>query len=263
MRPDLKKIHQQVSQIMPAVDRLLIKKFSLPKKISYKAGGVDHLATSVVTETDKQVEAMLKSKLLKIFPGSGFIGEESAAEPKEYNWIVDPIDGTLNFANQIPVFACSIALWCKNEPVYGFVSMPLMKESIHVIAGQGIWLNSRRVKPAGKNPRKIFVAYSVVGDKAVNEKVFGKVLTVTTSPRAFGSCVFHGAQIALGRIDAGVFVNQALWDIAAIVLLAQEAGLAVKYVSKMPNFAADDLKNYQYSLVIGPEKLTKDLAAKL
>jgi len=60
-----------------------------------------------------------------------------------------------------------------------------------------------------------------------------------------------------------VFMNQALWDIAAIVLLAREAGLAVKYVSKPPDISGDDLKNYQYSLVIGQEKLANDLAGKL
>ena len=131
---------------MPAINRLLVEKFTLPKKVSYKAGGIDHLASSVVTETDKQVEKLLKTKLLKILPGSGFIGEESEAEPKEYNWIVDPIDGTLNFANQLPVFACSIALWHQNQPIYSLVSLPMATETLHAFTGGGIFLNGRRVK---------------------------------------------------------------------------------------------------------------------
>lgn len=263
LRPSLSKIHQQVSEVMPAINRLLIKKFSQPKKISYKPGGIDHLASSIVTETDKQVEQILKSKLLKILPESGFIGEESAVQPKEYNWIIDPIDGTLNFANEIPVFACSIALWHKNQPVYSYVSLPLSAETIHAFKDEGIYLNGRRVKLIKKNQQKLFVAYSVVGDKAVNKNIFEKVLDVTTSPRTYGSCVFHGVMIALGRIDAGVFVNQALWDIAAIVLMAREAGLTVKYISSVPDITKDNLKNYQYSLVIGPEKLAGQLVAGL
>ena len=248
---------------MPAINRLLIKKFSLPKKISYKAGGIDHLASSIVTETDKQVEQILKAKLLKILPGSGFIGEETPTQVKEYNWIIDPIDGTLNFANQVPVFACSVALWHQNEPVYCLVSLPLSMETLHAISGQGLWLNHQRVKLTKKTTDKLFLTYSNVGNIQEQNQVYKTILQFTTSPRSYGSCVFHGAQIALGRIDAGVFMNQALWDIAAIVLLAQEAGLSVKYVSKEPNISRDDLKNYQYSLVIGPDQLAKQLCDKL
>ena len=248
---------------MLPVNDLLVKKFSQPKKIFYKSGGVDHLNTSVVTETDHQVENLLKKKLLKIFPGSGFIGEETGVSVKEYNWIVDPIDGTLNFANQIPVFACSIALWHKNQPVYALVSLPLIQETIHAFAGKGIWLNGQQVKPIRQPSSKIFLTYTCVGDRRLQNQVFAALLEFTSSPRFYGSCVFQGVQISLGRIDGGVFVNQGLWDIAAIVLLAQEADLAIKYVSDPPDIGSDALKNYQYSLVIGPQKLATDLAAKL
>lgn len=249
---------------MPAVNRLLIKKFALPEKVFYKVGGIDHLGTSVVTETDRQVEKILKTKLKTILPGSGFIGEETAVAPaEEYNWIVDPIDGTLNFANQIPVFACSIALWHKNEPVYAYVSLPLIQETIHAFSANGIWFNGQQIEPIRQSSLKIFLTYSCVGDRRLQNQVFAAVLQFTSSPRFYGSCVFHGVEIALGRIDGGVFINQAIWDIAAIVLLAKEAGLAVKYVSSLPNIRSDNLKNYQYSLVIGPEKLANDLAAKL
>lgn len=259
----LSKIHRQVNNIMPEINRQLVKKFSLPKKISYKTSGIDHLGISVVTEVDQQVEKLLKKKLLQILPGSGFIGEETPVDVQEYNWIVDPIDGTLNYANQLPVFACSIALWHKNQPVYALISLPMSAETIHAFAGQGIDLNGRPIKLMKKSTKKIFITYSNVGNSQNQSRVFQAILQFTSSPRSYGSCVFHGAQIALGRIDAGVFINQALWDIAAIVLLAKEAGLTVKYVNASPNIASDDLKDYQYSLVIGPEKLATDLAAKL
>lgn len=248
---------------MLPINRLLVKKFSLPKKISYKAGGIDNLGTSVVTETDKQVEETLKTKLLKILPGSGFIGEETPVETKEYNWIVDPIDGTLNFANQVPVFACSVALWHNHEPIYAHTSLPLTGEIIHAIKGQGLWLNNKRVLPVKKTSQKLFLTYSIVASVAQTKKILNQIFQFTSSPRSFGSCVFHGANIALGRIDGGIFVNQAIWDIAAIVLLAQEVGLTVKYLSSLPDLTKDDLKKYQYSLVIAPEKLANDLAVKL
>lgn len=262
MALNLKQIHQQISNLMPAVNRLLVKKFSLPKKVSYKTTG-GHLGTSVVTETDKQVEEILKQKLKAILPGSGFIGEETSAEIKDYNWIVDPIDGTLNFASQVPVFACSIALWQENQPVYAYVSLPLATETIHGFAGQGIYLNSQPVKPMPKTTEKLFLTLANAGIVDDLRKGFTAISQFTSSPRLFGSCVFQGAQIALGRLDGGLFLNQALWDIAAIVLLAREAGLTVKYISHQPNVSADDLKNYQYSLAIGPEKLAGDLCRSI
>ena len=244
---------------MIPINRLLVKKFSLPKKVSYKAGGIDHLGTSVVTETDPQVEKILKQKLTAILPGSGFIGEETPIEVKDYNWIIDPIDGTLNFASQVPIFACSIALWHKNEPIYAHVSLPLTQKTIHALAGQGLWLNNQRVKPVKKTTQKLFITYSNVGNSQDQVRIFQTILKYTSSPRSYGSSVFHGAYTALGYIDAGVFMNQALWDIAAIVLLAQEAGLTVRYVSPPPDLTRDDLKKYQYSLVIAQEKLVANL----
>ncbi|MDZ7586984.1 MAG: inositol monophosphatase, partial [Patescibacteria group bacterium] len=223
----------------------------------------DHLGTSVVTEVDKQTEEILKQKLPSILPGSGFIGEETPVVVKDYNWIVDPIDGTLNYAHQVPVFACSIALWHHDQPVYALVSLPISAEIIHAIVGQGIYLKGHQVFLPKQNSQKPFITYSNVGNAQNQTQAFQAILQFTSSPRFYGSCVFHGAQIALGRINAGVFINQGLWDIAAIVLLAQEAGLTVKYLKTPPRLAMDNLKNYQYSLVIGPEKLTHDLAAKL
>src|SRR3972149_2853768 len=215
MKIDFKAIHQQVSLLMPQVNDLLLEKFTRPKKIAYKASGIDHLGTSVVTEVDKQTEAILKQKLPAILPGSGFIGEETEINVQEYNWIIDPIDGTLNYANQVPVFACSIGLWHKNEPVYAYVSLPLTQETLHAIAGEGIWLNDKPVTPAKKTTKKIFLTYSCVGDSQLQSRVFNAVLQFTSSPRFYGSCVFHGAQIALGRIGGGGFMNKGAWGIAA------------------------------------------------
>lgn len=248
---------------MPAVNTLLVKKFVLPKKISYKAGGVGQLATSVVTDVDQEVENILRQKLTQILPGSGFIGEETPTDVHEYNWVVDPIDGTLNYASQVPVFACSIGLWHKNEPVYSYVSLPFSMETLHAFVGVGAWLNGRRIKLKPSQRQRLFLTYTAVGDKATVAGILDKVLEFSPAPRHYGSSVFHGAQISLGRIDGGVFMNQALWDVGAITLLAAEAGLSVKYISKEPDIAGDNLKGYQYSLVIAPEKLAADLAARL
>lgn len=246
---------------MPEINKILISKFSSKFKVSYKPSG--YLSTSIVTEVDRQIEKILTKKLTKILPGSGFIGEETKAQVNEYNWIVDPIDGTLNFASHIPNFAVSIALWHHNQPVYAITNFPLFQETVHALSGKGIFLNNRSFIPANHHRQKLFLTYSIVAPVAQTTKILDKILKFTSSPRSFGSCVFHGANIALGRIDAGVFINQAIWDIAAIALLAQEAGLTCRYVSNPPDLVKDNLKLYQYSLILGPEALIQKLTIKL
>lgn len=258
----LSKIHQQVEKILPLINQQLYRSFFKNNPVSYKSRG--QASISVVTQVDRRTENLLKKKLKSILPQAGFIGEETAVSPdQEYNWIIDPIDGTQNFANHIPNFAISIALWYKNRPVYAVTSFPMFKETVYAISGRGVFLNDRPIKFKKTVDKKPLVIYSLVGDKNLHRQIIAAVNKIVLNPRNYGSCVFHGSYLALGRIKAGVFINQALWDIAAIVLQVQEAGLTIRWISAQPDLSKDDLKNYQYSLVIGPEKLATDLAVKL
>ncbi len=259
---DLFKIHQQVVKVVSAANRRLYASFFKNNPVSYKSG--DQASISVVTQVDSQTEIFLKKALKKILPEAGFIGEETPAAPaQEYNWIIDPIDGTQNFANHVPIFAISIALWQNQRPIYALTSFPMFGETVHAFSGQGVFLNNRPFKFKPAVDKKPLVVYSLIGDKNLHRQVISAVNEVVLNPRNFGSSVFHGSDLALGRIKAGVFINQALWDIAAIVLLAHEAGLTIHWISQKPDLSKDNLKKYQYSLVIGPEKLATDLAAKL
>ncbi|MCX6816833.1 MAG: inositol monophosphatase [Candidatus Beckwithbacteria bacterium] len=254
----LSKIHQQVVKLIPSINERLRLGFSKTNKVSYKTS--PQLSVSVVTHLDSQIENFLKKALKKILPQAGFIGEETGVNVRpEYNWIIDPIDGTLNFANKIPVFAVSIALWYKNQPVYTLASFPISNEIIHALKSGGIFLNQKKIKPKFNRLKQKLLVYSMVGSAEEKQAVFAKICHVSSVPRSYGSCVFHGVNIALGRIDAGVFVNQAVWDIGAIILLCQEAGLTIKYTSAPPNLGTDNLKTYQYSMVIGSENLANQL----
>lgn len=260
---NLNQIHQQIVRLLPPLNDLLIKNFYEGVEIIEKTGSQPSI--SVVTHLDKQVETILHEKLTKILPSAGFIGEETPlATQSEFNWVIDPIDGTLNFGSHIPVFAISIALWQKNEPIYSLTSLPMQQETIHAIKGKGLFLNNLKQPIINKKFIKPVVIYSCVGGRELINRVIDSLTAVCPSPpRAYGSCVFHGAQIALRRIDAGVFIKQALWDIGAITILAKEAGLTCQFVSPPPDLIKDDLKKYQYSLVLGPQKLVKKLSLKL
>lgn len=255
----LSEIHQQVVKLLPSLNELLLKNFHCGIDIQQKGG--DQPSVSVVTHLDKKVENILSQELTKILPEAGFIGEETPLAAKtEFNWVIDPIDGTLNFGSHIPIFAISIALWQGNEPIYSLASLPIQNEIIHAIKLGGLFLNGIKQKTTDKKFIKSVITYTCVGGRDLVNQVIDQITAVSPAPpRAYGSCVFNGVSIALRRIDAGVFINQALWDIGAITLLAQEAGLSCQYISPAPNLAKDDLKKYQYSLVLGPAKLTNEL----
>ena len=247
----LSELDRKLTQLMPEINRQLSAGFVKSNKVIYKSGRQDSI--SVVTRLDRQIETYLKSALKKILPSAGFIGEETAVAPAaEYNWIVDPIDGTLNFSRRIPIFCVSIALWHNNEPVYGLVSLPLQRQIYTVLTG-------RHFGSKPKPTRKPLITYAVVGDKSLHERIYSAITGVVLNPKNYGSCVFQGSGIALGRIDAGVFINQAIWDIGAVILLVKQAGLAIKWLSSPPDLAHDNLKKYQYSLVMGETNLTEKL----
>ena len=261
MNLNLKLIHQQVLPLVKHINQLLVKNFSLPKKISYKVGS--QASTSIVTQLDGQIEKYLKKELKKIFPQAGFIGEETGSNVKEYNWIIDPIDGTFNFAQQIPTFAVSIGLWHQNQPIYGIVSFPITNEIIHAFDQPGIFLNQKLTQIKIKKIKKPLAVFSVVSGDPSMGKIYHQINSIISSPRSYGCCVLHGAYTALNRIHVAVIINQAIWDIGAIVPMVKAAGLSVHWLTPKPDLSKATVNDYQHSLIIGQPDLVTDLSSKI
>jgi len=266
MTISLTAVHQEVSRLLEKTDQLLLQYFSGKKQV------ISELKTryleGLVTQADKQVEAIFKEALKKKFPQIGFIGEETGLnEIKDYNWIVDPIDGTMNFAHKIPLFGTSIALWKNNQPIYGVISLPMQKEIVHAFKGKGIFLNNKKItlkdksgnKP--KNKRFVLLATPAVGEDRL--EYMRKILTVASYPRGYASAVFQGVTVALKRVDAFVIINLALWDIGAILPIAQEAGLHCQFISPRPDIHDPDVRAYKHSLIIGEKTLVNQLIPKI
>jgi len=260
-KPDYRSIHKKIIKFIPSIHQLILKDYHAGVSLYYKHTGF--ASTSIVTDTDKLVERHIKTALKRIFPPAGFIGEETKAQVKQYNWIIDPIDGTLNFANHVPVFAVSIALWEGNKPRYAFASFPVFDEIVHAIDGQGLYLNGRLTKSTDQTPKRFFLVYAIVGDNQLRKRLYPVIVDACRSPRNFGSCVFHGVNTALRRFDAAVMINQAIWDIGGVGLMAQEAGLSYRYLSPPPDLSKTDLKQYQHSLVIATHSTVKKIADKI
>jgi fructose-1,6-bisphosphatase/inositol monophosphatase family enzyme len=183
---------------------------------------------SLVTDVDTQVEARLRAMLDEFFPEHGIVGEEfPARNPQaEFQWVMDPIDGTEEFVHGIPTFGTIIGLYYRGEPVAGALDFPALDLRVHAALGLGCYHNGRRARLAGStdgrerislSARANFVRY--LDDGAV----FDAVTRAYPNHRVYRSCLGH-ALAATGAIDAMVDWHNKIWDLAAARILVEEAG---------------------------------------
>ena len=183
-----------------------------------------------VTNSDLKVEKIIIEELEKGRPNFSFISEENGIKKnKDSNntWIIDPIDGTINFLHGIPHFAISIALKSNNEIVSGLVFDPIKDEMFYAEKNNGAFLNNQRIRVSNKN--KFDNCLFAIGGKIANEPNF--------TNRRSGSAALDLAYVAAGRFDGYFQKDLNLWDIAAGIILVQEAGGIIK------DFNLEDIKN--------------------
>lgn len=256
---DLNNVKNEVIPLLDECSEYLRKKFSSSLEVSFKDDS--QFSTSVVTEADKYVEKLLFNQLLEKFPSVGFIGEENTKSIKdEYNWVVDPVDGTGNFATGIPLFAISIALLKKNAPVAAFISFPFLNETIVCIKGSGVFLNNKKVLKPKKQSEKLVGLYSHVGSNEEKIDVINKIINYIGLPKYYSCTVYSGVAVALGKANCIICINNALWDIAGIWLLIEEMGYTAKFLSDKPNInRSEDLTEYKFSAIFGEENVVNKL----
>ena len=170
-----------------------------------------------VTKTDKRVENTLIEELSKSKKNYSFITEESGIilnNNKDIFWIIDPIDGTINFLHGIPHFAISIALKSKNEIVSGIIFDPIKDEIFFAEKNNGAFFNNHRIRVSNKND--INDCLFAIGGKLKDDPIF--------TTRKSGCAALDLAYVASGRYDGYFQNNLNLWDIAAGIILIKEAG---------------------------------------
>lgn len=185
----------------------------------------------LVTETDVAVEELLKRELARLIPGATFLAEESAKDGElgEYTWIIDPIDGTTNFAHGLPMVANSVGLWHEGRVVLGVVNLPLLGELFSALEGGGAFMNGKPINVTEQ--RDLDQCLLATGfpyaieehlDDIVNH--LKRLLPITRGIRRPGAAALDLAYVACGRYDG--FYESALnpWDTAAGWLLVKEAG---------------------------------------
>lgn len=185
----------------------------------------------VVTRADKQCEAYIIEQIGHHFPTHAVLGEESGEHTGtgDYCWIIDPLDGTNNFSQGLPVFTVSIGLQYKNETIMGVVYAPYLNEMYTALRGHGAFLNDKRIFVSDKNN----LNYCILGtgfpyDKDVNPdnnvQNLARILPHLRGMRRMGSAAYDLACVAAGLLDGYWELGLHAWDICAGVLLVEEAG---------------------------------------
>ena len=193
--------------------KILIRDFGEIEKLQVSKKG----PTDFVTNADLKTEKIIIEELKKARPQYSFISEENGIEnnkDEKNTWIIDPIDGTVNFLHGIPHFAISIALKSNDEIVSGLIFDPIKDEIFFAEKDNGAYFNNHRVRVSKKNN--------------INECLFvtgGKIKTEPDLPyRKSGCAALDMAYVASGRYDGYFQDNLNLWDIAAGIVIVKEAG---------------------------------------
>jgi myo-inositol-1(or 4)-monophosphatase len=195
------------------------------RKVSFK-GTVD-----LVTDFDHKAQDMIFGRLASAFPGHGFLAEEGLDRPQEgdFRWIIDPLDGTTNYAHRLPVFCVSIALEFRGRIVLGVVYDPMHDEMFRAVEGEGARLKGAAIRVSserdlGKSLVATGFPYDVRVSPVNNAIHFNNFLTRVQAIRRCGSAALDLCYVACGRFDGFWELKLHPWDTAAGGLIVKEAG---------------------------------------
>ncbi len=186
----------------------------------------------LVTEIDELSEEFFINAIREKYPEHSILSEESGenkAVNSEYLWIIDPIDGTTNYAQGLPIFSISIALQYQRETVLGVVYVPMLDLLFEAIKGQKAFLNGKQISVGTKhNLKQCLLAtgfpYDQHSNNDNNVNYFSYFVPRARGLRRLGSAAYDLANIAAGVLDGYWELNLSIWDVAAGILLVEEAG---------------------------------------
>lgn len=190
-------------------------------------------STDIVTVMDQQAERLVVERIAAARPDDGFLGEEGAAVEgtSGVTWVIDPIDGTVNYLYGIPSYAVSVAARVGDEVVAGAVVNPVSGETWSAVRGQGAWLDGRpiRVNPAPELAMALVATGFGYGPerRARQARILCTVLPLIRDVRRAGAASLDLCALACGRVDAVYEQGLKPWDLAAGGLVAEEAGATV------------------------------------
>jgi myo-inositol-1(or 4)-monophosphatase len=183
-----------------------------------------------VTQVDRSAEQAVIETIRKAYPGHAFLAEESGASGQaEYEWIIDPLDGTTNFIHGFPQYAVSVALRHRGALAHGVVYDPARNELFTASKGRGAYLNDRRIRVSRCAKLQDALVgtgfpFKELGRVDLYLKQLRTLMASTSGIRRAGAAALDLAYVACGRLDAFWEMGLSPWDMAAGTLLIQEAG---------------------------------------
>jgi myo-inositol-1(or 4)-monophosphatase len=218
----------------------------------------------IVTATDIEAQAFVERRLGQTFPGHGILAEEGldAAPDAEWRWILDPLDGTKNFARGIATFCVSMAVERRGRAEIGVVYDPIHEELFLGVRGHGAWCNGRPIRvSATRRLSQAFLAtgcpHGVRSCAASVGRTFGRFCERSLGVRDRGAGALDLCYVACGRLDGYWEIDQSPWDIAAGGLIVAEAG------GRMSDFCGGSFDAYGGETVASNGRIHRQILAVL
>lgn len=235
----------------------------------------------IASDADQASENLIIGEINKAYPTHAVLSEEDyshgdkksfdLAKKSEFCWVIDPLDGTNNFVNGIPIFAVSICLLYKGEPLVGLVYNPLSGESFLAGLGQGAFLTDFRINPLKKHKLKI-----IKNSKEMHECIFSpapvfslknrfdrqlstfkKNITGARAVRRLGSAALEICYVACGNFDGYWEQDLKPWDVAAALLVCDEAGV------KVTDYNGRKFTPFKDSIIVAANPLHRKILGKI
>lgn len=252
---------EQLKQIALDAGRIVKEGYYAPKHVSHK-GVVD-----LVTEYDVKTEDYIIEQLKKYFPDFTLVGEESHHGGYTYNKAIyiDPIDGTTNFVHGIPHLAISIGMWENGEPTHAVVYNPILNEMFWAVKGEGAYCNGEKLSVSSQEKLQSALIATGFPYAKVNAGVeylwvvacITNLLPHIQDIRRLGAAAIDLCYLAQGKVEAFYEIDLKPWDVAAGILIVQEAG------GKVSNVLGNPFKFEDKSIVASNSKVHEPLLERL
>jgi myo-inositol-1(or 4)-monophosphatase len=220
----------------------------------------DNQSNNLVTEADNESERKIFEIIKEYFPEHSILSEESGDLPKssDYKWIIDPLDGTVNYAHGVPIFSVSIGIEKDGEVEVGVVYDPSRKEMFFAIKNEGAFLNENKIKVSETdniNNAMLVTGfpYNVKENPSNCLGLFNGFILNSQAVRRLGSAALDACYVACGRFDGFWEVSLNPWDIAAGSLIVHEAG------GKTSGFKGEKLNIYEKKYLASNGKIHKQM----
>lgn len=241
---DVKKVDQFAKEILFEAGKRIRAAFSYDIEIETKSN-----ANDLVTNIDRETEMFFIEKIKGFNPTHRILGEEGMGEKVKslegIVWIIDPIDGTMNFVKQHRHFMISIGVFVDGVGILGYIYDVMREDLFYAIAGEGAWYNDsplRKLQPLKMNEAIIGINASWVtpNSKINHEKITDLVRTVRGT-RSYGSAAMEIAFVVSGKLDAYISMRLAPWDIGGGTIIAKEVGaIATNFKGNTFDFLTTD-----------------------